>query len=79
MPVGVSEIWTCLTRSPDISEKCYWNPVLALDMSGAHRLSTGKVAGPNMSDTGTGYVRRMPLEPGEWAEQIQQKDLVTRR
>jgi hypothetical protein len=32
LPVGVSEIWTCLARRPDMSRKHYRNPVLAPDM-----------------------------------------------
>jgi hypothetical protein len=79
LPIGVSKIWTCPVRSPDISGKCYWNPVLAPNISGAHRLSMGKAAGTDMSSLGTGYVRRMPLEPKEWARLIQQKDLVAGR
>jgi hypothetical protein len=79
MPIGLSEIRTCPTRSLDISGKCYWNPVLAPDMSGAHRLSTGKAAGSNMSGPGTRYVQRIPLKPREWAEQIWQNDLVAGR
>jgi hypothetical protein len=35
LPVEVSEIHTCPAKRPDMSEKCYWNPVLALDKSGA--------------------------------------------
>jgi hypothetical protein len=33
--VRISEIQTCLARRLDISEKHYWNLVLAPDMSGA--------------------------------------------
>jgi hypothetical protein len=35
LPIRVLEIWTCLTRRPDMFKKCYWNPVLASDMSDA--------------------------------------------
>jgi hypothetical protein len=35
LPVGVSEIRTCSVRRPDMSEKHYWNLVLAPDMYNA--------------------------------------------
>jgi hypothetical protein len=78
LPIGVSEIRICPIRDPNMSRKRYWNLVLAPDMSVTHRFSTGKAAGPNMSDPGTGYVQRIPLKPGETTEQIRQKDLVAR-
>jgi hypothetical protein len=63
LPIGVSEIRTCLARRPHISEKRYLNSVLATYMSDAPRLNTREADWLDMSGPGIGYVQGMPLEP----------------
>jgi hypothetical protein len=79
LPIGVSEIRTCLVQGSGISEKGYWNPVWAPDKSGAPRLSMGKAVGPDMSGSGTRYVRRTSLKPRDPIGQVWPKDLAVER
>jgi hypothetical protein len=73
-------------RDPNISDmepghiwKTLLEPGLDTGQVRCTRLNKGKSAGPDMSGSETGYVRRMSLEPNEQARQVQPEDLVIGR
>jgi hypothetical protein len=73
LAAGVSKMWTCKGRGPDMSNHHLWNPAKKPDKAGVFR---DKAERPNMFGQGAGHVWVRSLEPSLVTRYVRSWDLV---